>query len=86
MALEIKLPTAFGIEATYHRLVEVNYDFRSKAGNATLACYVNQKARLDDNAPLTNYMVPLPEMAELDGQSVYDAIKQHDAFALAKDI
>jgi len=86
MALEIKLPTAFGIEATYHRLMEVVYDFRSKAGNATLACYVNQKARLDDNAPLTNYMVPLPEMVDLDVKAVYDAIKQHDAFAKAKDV
>lgn len=86
MALEIKMSTAFGIEATYHRLMKVNYDYTSKAGNAILACYVNQKVRLDDNAPLTNYMVPLPEMAELDAQSVYDAIKQHDAFALAKDV
>jgi hypothetical protein len=86
MALEINIPTAFGIDVTYHRLVKVYYDFSSKKGDATLACYINQKARLDDNAPLTNYVVPLPEMADLDGQSVYKAIKEHDAFLKAKDV
>lgn len=86
MALQINLPTAFGIEATYHRLVEVVYDFRSQKGNATLACYVNQKARLDDNAPLTNYVVPLPEMVDLDVKAVYEAIKGHDTFLKAKDV
>jgi hypothetical protein len=86
MALEINISTTFGIDVTYHRLMKVNYDFTSKAGNATLACYINKKARLEDNAPLTNYMVILPEMADLDAQSVYDAIKQHEAFAKAKDV
>jgi len=86
MALEINISTTFGIDVTYHRLTKVNYDYTSKTGTATLACYIDQKARLENNAPLTNYMVILPEMLGLDAQSVYDAIKQHEAFAKAKDV
>ncbi len=52
MALEIKIETAFGVDAMYHRLVEVHYDFRTKLGNAVLACYKDKASRTAEKAPL----------------------------------
>jgi hypothetical protein len=86
MALEIKIETAFGVDAMYHRLVEVHYDFRTKAGNAVLACYKDKAARTADKAPLTNYSVVLNNVADLDANSVYTAIKLDETFAKAKDV
>ena len=86
MALEIKLETVFGVDAMYHRLVEVHYDFRIKAGNAVLACYKDKAARQADKAPLTNYSVALADMVDMDANSVYTAIKLNETFAKAKDV
>lgn len=86
MALEIKLETAFGVDATYHKLVEVQYDFRTKLGDAQLACYKDKAARQAEKAPLTNYTVALADMADLDAENVYKAIKLDETFAKAKDV
>ena len=86
MALEIKLETAFGVDATYHRLVEVHYDFRTKLGNAVLACYKDKAARTAEKAPLTNYSVVLNDVADLDAENVYKAIKLDENFTKAKDV
>ena len=86
MALEIKIETAFGVDAMYHRLVEVQYDFRTKVGNAVLACYKDKAARTADKAPLTNYSVALNDVADLDAENIYTAIKLDEKFATAKDV
>ena len=86
MALEIKLETAFGVDAMYHRLVEVHYDFRTKVGNAVLACYKDKAARTAEKAPLTNYSVALNDVADLDAENIYTAIKLDTKFATAKDV
>ena len=86
MALEIKIETAFGVDATYHKLIEVHYDFRTKAGNAVLACYKDKAARTADKAPLTNYSVVLNDVADLDAENVYNAIKLDENFSKAKDV
>jgi hypothetical protein len=86
MALEIKLETAFGVDATYHKLVEVHYDFRTKAGNAVLACYKDKASRTAEKAPLTNYSVVLTDVLDLDAENVYKAIKLDENFAKAKDV
>jgi hypothetical protein len=86
MALEIKLETAFGVDAMYHRLVEVRYDFRTKAGNAVLACYKDKASRTADKAPLTNYSVTLDDVADLDANNIYLAVKLDEKFATAKDV
>ena len=86
MALEIKLETAFGVDAMYHRLVEVHYDFRTKAGNAVLACYKDKAARTAEKAPLTNYSVALNDVADLDANNIYLAVKLDEKFATAKDV
>ena len=86
MALEIKLETAFGVDAMYHRLVEVRYDFRTKAGNAVLACYKDKAARDADKAPLTNYSVALNNVVDLDAENIYTAVKLDEKFATAKDV
>ena len=86
MALEIKIETAFGVDAMYHRLVEVHYDFRVGKGNAQLACYKDKAARQADKAPLTNYSVALADMVDIDANSVYTAIKLDETFAKAKDV
>lgn len=86
MALEIKIETAFGVDATYHRLVEVHYDFRTKLGNAVLACYKDKAARTAEKAPLTNYSVVLNDVVDLDAESIYTAIKLDEKFADAEDV
>ena len=86
MALEIKLETVFGVDAMYHRLVEVHYDFRTKAGNAVLACYKDKAARTADKAPLTNYSVVLNNVVDLDAENIYTAIKLDEKFADAEDV
>ena len=86
MALEIKLETAFGVDATYHRLVEVHYDFRTKAGNAVLACYKDKASRTAEKAPLTNYSVVLNDVADLDANNIYLAVKLDEKFADAEDV
>ena len=86
MALEIKLETVFGVDATYHKLIEVHYDFRTKAGNAVLACYKDKAVRTAEKAPLTNYSVVLNDVLDLDAENVYKAIKLDDNFAKAKDV
>jgi hypothetical protein len=86
MALEIKIETAFGVDAMYHRLVQVDYDFRAAAGTATLACYKDKAARTADKAPLTNYSVVLNDVVDLDAENVYKAIKLDENFAKAKDV
>jgi hypothetical protein len=86
MALEIKIETAFGVDAMYHRLVEVHYDFRTKAGNTVLACYKDKAARTADKAPLTNYSVVLNDVVDLNAENVYNAIKLDENFAKAKDV
>ena len=86
MALEIKIETAFGVDAMYHRLVEVHYDFRTKAGNAVLACYKDKAARTADKAPLTNYSVALNDVVDLDAENIYTAVKLDEKFATAKDV
>ena len=86
MALEIKIETAFGVDAMYHRLVEVQYDFRVGKGIAQLACYKDKAARTADKAPLTNYSVALNDMVDIDANSVYTAIKLDETFAKAKDV
>jgi hypothetical protein len=86
MALEIKIETVFGVDATYHKLIEVHYDFRTKLGNAVLACYKDKAARTADKAPLTNYSVALADMVDMDANSVYTAIKLDETFAKAKDV
>lgn len=86
MALEIKLETAFGVDAMYHRLVEVHYDFRTKAGNAVLACYKDKASRTAEKAPLTNYSVALKDVIDLDAENIYTAVKLDEKFATAKDV
>ncbi len=86
MALEIKIETAFGVDAMYHRLVEVHYDFRVGKGNAQLACYKDKAARQADKAPLTNYSVVLNDVVDLNAENVYKAIKIDENFAKAKDV
>jgi hypothetical protein len=86
MALEIKIETAFGVDATYHRLIEVNYQFRFKSGVAVLACYKDKAARTAEKAPLTNYSVVLNDVADLDAENVYKAIKLDENFSKAKDV
>ncbi|MFN8996562.1 MAG: hypothetical protein ACK5X3_23265 [Pseudomonadota bacterium] len=86
MALEIKIETVFGVDAMYHRLVEVHYDFRIKTGNAVLACYKDKAARTADKAPLTNYSVALNDVVDLDAENIYTAIKLDKKFADAEDV
>jgi hypothetical protein len=86
MALEIKLETVFGVDAMYHRLVEVHYDFRTKVGNAVLACYKDKAARTAEKAPLTNYSVVLNDVVDLDAENIYTAIKLDEKFADAEDV
>ena len=86
MALEIKLETVFGVDAMYHRLVEVNYQFRVKSGVAVLACYKDKAARTADKAPLTNYSVVLNDVVDLDAENIYNAIKLNKNFADAEDV
>ena len=86
MALEIKIETVFGVDAMYHRLVEVHYDFRTKAGNAVLACYKDKASRTAEKAPLTNYSVVLKDVVELDAENIYTAVKLDEKFATAKDV
>lgn len=86
MALEIKLETAFGVDALYHKLVEVQYDFRAGKGIAQLACYKDKTARQAEKAPLTNYSVALADMVDIDANSVYTSIKLDETFAKAKDV
>jgi hypothetical protein len=86
MALEIKIETAFGVDAMYHRLVQVDYDFRAAAGTATLACYKDAATRKADKAPLTNYSVAISQMNDLDCVAIYKAVKQDENFAKAKDV
>jgi len=86
MALEIKIETAFGVDALYHKLVEVQYDFRAGKGIAQLACYKDKAARQAEKAPLTNYSVALSDVADLDAENVYKAIKLDENFAKAKDV
>ena len=86
MALEIKLETVFGVDATYHRLIEVNYQFRVKSGVAVLACYKDKAARTADKAPLTNYSVVLNDVLDLDAVNIYTAIKLDEKFADAEDV
>lgn len=86
MALEIKIETVFGVDATYHKLIEVHYDFRTKVGNAVLACYKDKAARTAEKAPLTNYSVALNDVADLDANNIYLAVKLDEKFATAKDV
>ena len=86
MALEIKIETVFGVDAMYHRLVEVHYDFRTKVGNAVLACYKDKAARTAEKAPLTNYSVVLNDVVDLDAENIYTAIKLDEKFADAEDV
>lgn len=86
MALEIKIETAFGVDATYHRLVEVNYQFRIKSGVAVLACYKDKAARDANKAPLTNYSVVLNDVLDLDAENIYNAVKLDEKFATAIDV
>jgi hypothetical protein len=86
MALEIKIETAFGVDAMYHRLVEVHYDFRTKLGNAVLACYKDKAARTAEKAPLTNYSVVLNDVVDLDAENIYTAVKLDEKFADAEDV
>ena len=86
MALEIKIETAFGVDAMYHRLVEVHYDFRTKVGNAVLACYKDKASRTAEKAPLTNYSVVLNDVADLDANNIYLAVKLDEKFADAEDV
>ena len=86
MALEIKIETVFGVDAMYHRLIEVNYQFRVKSGVAVLACYKDKAARDAEKAPLTNYSVVLNDVVDLDAENVYKAIKLDENFAKAKDV
>ena len=86
MALEIKLETVFGVDATYHKLIEVHYDFRTKVGNAVLACYKDKAARTAEKAPLTNYSVTLNDVVDLDANNIYLAVKLDEKFATAKDV
>lgn len=86
MALEIKIETVFGVDATYHKLIEVHYDFRTKAGNAVLACYKDKASRTAEKAPLTNYSAALNDVLDLNAENVYKAIKLDENFAKAKDV
>jgi hypothetical protein len=86
MALEIKIETAFGVDVTYHKLIEVNYQFRVKNGVAVLACYKDKAARDADKAPLVTYSVVLNDVADLDAENIYTAVKLDEKFATAKDV
>ena len=86
MALELKIETVFGVDAMYHRLIEVHYDFRTKAGNAVLACYKDKASRTAEKAPLTNYSVALNDVVDLDAENIYTAIKLDEKFADAEDV
>ena len=86
MALEIKIETAFGVDATYHKLIEVNYQYRVKSGVAVLACYKDKAARDADKAPLVTYSVVLNDVVDLDAENIYAAVKLDEKFATAKDV
>jgi hypothetical protein len=86
MALEIKIETAFGVDATYHKLIEVNYQYRVKSGVAVLACYKDKAARDADKAPLVTYSVVLNDVVGLDAENIYTAVKLDEKFATAKDV
>ena len=86
MALEIKIETVFGVDAMYHRLIEVNYQFRVKSGVAVLACYKDKAARTAEKAPLVTYSVVLNDVVDLDAENIYTAIKLDEKFADAEDV
>ena len=86
MALEIKIETAFGVDATYHKLIEVNYQYRVKSGVAVLACYKDKAARDADKAPLVTYSVVLNDVVDFDAENIYTAVKLDEKFATAKDV
>lgn len=86
MALEIKLSTAFGVDATYHKLVELQYDFRSEKGTATLASFKDKSTRIAEKSPLTNCAIQIESIDNLSPDNIYKAIKQNEIFADAKDV
>ena len=86
MALQIKIETIFGVEATYHKLINIEFDFRINKGVARLHSFKDQTARLEKKIPLADITIDLVNMNEFDAQSIYEAIKQNEQFAKAKDV
>jgi len=87
MALQVNIETIYGVDVTYHKVVKVNYDFRTDTGEVILDCYKDKATRLEDKAPLINRTVFVKELDDLSQASLYTAIKSNDeAFSKAKDV
>jgi len=86
MALEIKITTDFGIDATYHKLVAIEYDYTAKTGSAKLHGYVDAAARKADAEPITQSIVQLIDADEFDIVACYQVAKADERFKKAKDV
>lgn len=84
MALTANIETPFGIDATYHKAVSLNYDFIAQKGQVVVNCYLDEDASLDGK-PLTQIIVAINQpLLALDDVSVYNAIKTDPIFSKAK--
>ena len=82
MALQLNIETPFGIDATYHKVVALNYDFLSQKGQAIVNCYLNEDVA--DARPLHQIIVAINNpLLAIDDTALYNAVKLDPVFANA---
>lgn len=54
MALLKTIPTAYGVDAEYWKVVETNTDWLNRRSHVTMHGWLDQQARVDDKTPLTS--------------------------------
>ena len=85
MALDIKLTTDFGIDACYHKLTHLDYNYTAGTGSATLIGFVNAEARNANAQPIMTSIVQLNLADDLDIVNVYKLVKLDERFKKSKD-
>ena len=53
MALQITLPTNYGVNATYHKVIKSDIDYLNQSAHVVLAGYADQNACANGNQPLS---------------------------------
>lgn len=88
MALNISIPTIYGVHAAYWNIASFQQNFRDKTAQVTLYGYPDKDARMAEANALSMIDMTIPSdgfTPDLTRAQLYDMIKKQEQFSTATD-
>lgn len=91
MALQLSIPSEFGVAATYHRIGAIQVNWLDRGITVTLFSYIDSDARANNKQPLGTVQLQLTDADfdfdadELTRDVFYTKIKQRPEWSAAVD-